>query len=108
MEPLVTTSSQLEYAVRMDQGFVLEGDVLGASADSIRQLAAFAANHSSIEVDCSRLRRMDFVAAGSLFNVLATLQTQGKLVALKQVNAMVAALLRVMGVDQVAQLQLRR
>ena len=108
MEALVTTTAELESAVRMDQGFVLEGDVLGASADSIRQLAAFAANHSSIEVDCSRLRRMDFVAAGSLFNVLATLQTQGKLVTLKQVNAMVAALLRVMGVDQVAQLQLRR
>ena len=108
MEALGETTAELESAVRMDQGIALEGDVLGVSADGIRQLAAFAANHSSIEVDCARLRRMDFVAAGSLFNVLATLQAQGKLVALKQLNAMVAALLRVMGIDQVAQLQLRR
>jgi len=50
---------------------------------------------------------MDFVSAGTLFNILATLQAQGKLVVLHKVNAMVAALLRVMGVDQVAQVTLR-
>ena len=43
----------------------------------------------------------------TLFNVLATLQGQGKLVSLNRVNAMVAALLKVMGVDQVSRLQLQ-
>ena len=54
-----------------------------------------------------RLRRIDFVCAGTLFNILVTLQAQGKLVTLFNVNAMVAALLRVMSVDQVAHVTLR-
>ena len=66
---------------------------------------AFASDHAVVNVDCSRLRRVDFVAAGSLFNVLATLQGQGKNISLNRVNAMVAALLRVMGIDQVCTLQ---
>ena len=105
---LVSTTSELASAVQMDEGFVFEGEVMGANAEPLRQLAAYAAERNHVEVDCARLRRLDFVCAGSLFNVLAQLQGQGKLVVLKNVNAMVAALLRVMGVDQVARLQLRR
>ncbi len=103
----ITATTDIEGASEAPTGFALEGEVLGASAEGIRKLAAFAADQTSVNVDCSRLRRMDFVAAGSLFNVLATLQGQGKLVSLNRVNAMVAALLRVMGIDQVARLQLR-
>ena len=50
---------------------------------------------------------MDFVSAGTLFNVLSTLNGQGKRIALHNVNAMVGALLRVMSVDQVARVTLR-
>lgn len=93
-------------AVEGDE-FCFEGEVTGAAADSIRKLAAFAATRQRIEVDCSRLRRLDFVSAGMLFNILATLKAQGKQVTLRNVNAMVGALLRVMSVDQVAQVTLR-
>ncbi|MPN14473.1 hypothetical protein SDC9_161800 [bioreactor metagenome] len=79
----------------------------GASNETIRKLAAVASQCQVVTVDCGRLRRIDFVGAGTLFNVLATLQTQGKLVILQNVNAMVGALLRVMSVDQVAQVTLR-
>ena len=109
MTELVSTTSELgSVAPEPETGFALEGELLGASAEPVRRLAAFAADRASAEVDCSRLKRIDFVCAGVLFNVLATLQAQGKLVMLNDVNAMVAALLRVMGVDQVAQLQLRQ
>ncbi|MCB1951327.1 MAG: STAS domain-containing protein [Zoogloeaceae bacterium] len=104
---MASTTAELVTAVQMDDGFVLEGDVLGTNADPVRQLAAFAAERSRVDVDCARLRRIDFVSAGAMFNVLAQLQAQGKLIVLKDVNAMVAALLRVMGIDQVARLQLR-
>lgn len=107
MEDIVATTDVEGDTVAQREGFALEGEVLGANADGIRNLAAFAVDHAAIEVDCSRLRRVDFVAAGSLFNVLATLQGQGKLVTLNRVHAMVAALLRVMGIDQVAQLQIQ-
>ncbi|QDF95554.1 sulfate transporter [Azoarcus sp. DD4] len=87
--------------------FRLEGELGGASNEVLRKLAAFAAERRAVVVDCSRLRRIDFVCAGTLFNILATLQAQGKLVELHNVNAMVGALLRVMSVDQVAQVTLR-
>jgi ABC-type transporter Mla MlaB component len=101
------TLTDVEGDASTPNGFAFEGELHGASAEGIRKLAAFAADQAAVEVDCSRLRRVDFVAAGSLFNVLATLQSQGKLVSLNRVNAMVAALLRVMGVDQVARLQIQ-
>ncbi|QID19702.1 STAS domain-containing protein [Nitrogeniibacter mangrovi] len=106
MEAMATTTD-IESTPAAPQGFALEGELLGANAEGIRKLAAYAADHAAVEVDCSRLRRVDFVAAGSLFNVLSTLQGQGKLVSLNRVNAMVAALLRVMGIDQVARLQIQ-
>ena len=85
----------------------LEGELTSANPEVLRRLAARAAQVETLEVDCSRLRRVDFVSAGTLFNILATLQAQGKLVVLHNVNAMVAALLRVMSVDQVARVDLR-
>ncbi len=87
---------------------VLEGELSGANNESIRRLAAVGASRKSVELDCSQLRRMDFVCTGTLFNVLSALQGQGTRVKLHNVNAMVGALLRVMGVDQVAQVNLRR
>ncbi len=103
----LTETSVGQSEARTAGGYSLEGEITGSQAESIRKLAAFAAERQSVEVDCSQLRRIDFVSAGTLFNILATLQAQGKLVVLCKVNAMVAALLRVMGVDQVAQVTLR-
>ncbi len=99
-------------AVAQDAGvagdvFFFEGELGGASNDSMRRFAAFAADRREVTLDCAALRRIDFVCAGMLFNILAVLQAQGKLVRLQNVNAMVAALLRVMSVDQVAQVTLR-
>lgn len=88
-------------------GFVFEGELTGAGNETLKRLAAFASDRRQVRVDCTRLRRIDFVCAGTLFNILVTLQAQGKLVSLVNVNAMVAGLLRVMSVDQVAHVTLR-
>ncbi|BAL26573.1 lipid asymmetry maintenance protein MlaB [Azoarcus sp. KH32C] len=113
-EAQATTSAIVTHEVVMDldapaasKEFVLEGELTSASVEKIRQLAAQAANLQQLEVECAQLRRIDFVSAGTLFNILATLQAQGKQIVLRNVNAMVAALLRVMGVDQVAVVMLR-
>ncbi|MBR0566731.1 STAS domain-containing protein [Azoarcus sp. L1K30] len=100
-------ATALDAAVTDDDAFRFEGELTGASNDAIRKLAARASGQQVVKVDCSRLKRIDFVGAGTLFNVLATLQSQGKLVVMQNVNAMVGALLRVMSVDQVAQVTLR-
>ncbi|THF59342.1 STAS domain-containing protein [Pseudothauera rhizosphaerae] len=103
----LTATSVETVTDKLDTGFSLEGEIIGTQTEGIRKLAAYAAELQNVDVDCAQLRRMDFVSAGTLFNILATLQAQGKLVVLHKVNAMVAALLRVMGVDQVAQVMLR-
>lgn len=100
--------SKLEAAVRPDCNLRFEGEITANSQDQVRKLASFAAERSLVDVDCSRLRRVDFSSAGTIFNILATLRGQGKLVVFRHVNNMVAALLRVMGVDQVAQIVARR
>lgn len=104
MKPVTTP----EPATTPEQdGFALEGELCGASNDALKRFAAYVADRREVTVNCTQLRRLDFVCAGQLFNILATLQAQGKLVGLRNVNAMVAALLRVMSVDQVAHVTLR-
>ncbi|WP_374500035.1 STAS domain-containing protein [Zoogloea sp.] len=88
-------------------GTSLEGEITGANTEPLRRMAAAAEAAGTLAVECGRLRRMDFVSAGTCFNILAALGARGKLVSLHNVNAMVAALLRVMGVDQVAHIHLR-
>ena len=88
-------------------GFQLSGELCGALNEGLKRLASHAAEAQDMKVDCAQLRRIDFVCAGLLFNILATIKAQGKLVTLFNVNAMVAALLRVMSVDQVAHVTLR-
>ena len=87
--------------------FRFDADLVGASNEALRKLAAYGTERREIVVDCARLRRVDFVCAGMLFNILSTLRAQGRIVALQNVNAMVGALLRVMSVDQVAHVTLR-
>ena len=87
--------------------FFFEGDLTGSSNETIRKLDDFSSTRQAVLVDCSHLRRVDFVAAGTLFNALSSLQAHGKNVQLHRVNAMVGALMRVMSIDQVAQVTLR-
>ncbi len=87
--------------------FAFVGELCGAANDTLKRFAAFAGERREVQVNCRALRRIDFVCAGTLFNILATLQAQGKLIGLRDVNAMVAGLLRVMSVDKVAYVTLR-
>nr|WP_211163262.1 STAS domain-containing protein [Aromatoleum diolicum] len=109
-EQLASSTATHEVVLDLDapsHEFTLEGELTSTGVEKIRKLAAHASGLQKVDVDCGQLRRIDFVSAGTLFNILATLQAQGKQVVLRNVNAMVAALLRVMGVDQVAQVILR-
>jgi len=90
-----------------EEEFFFDGELTGSSSETIRKLDEFASNRQVVAVDCGQLRRIDFVAAGTLFNALASLQAHGKAVQLHRVNAMVGALMRVMSIDQVAQVMLR-
>jgi anti-anti-sigma regulatory factor len=96
-----------EAPERGEEEFCFDGDLSGSSSEAIRKLEEFASTRQTVVVDCSHLRRIDFVAAGTLFNSLASFQAHGKSVQLQKVNAMIGALMRVMSIDQVAVVILR-
>lgn len=105
-DPLPMRHDDVPAPVR--EGFVLEGVIGGAQPEVLRHLAVYASERDSVHIDASRLKRLEFVSSGSLFNQLAQLQTQGKLAVIHEPNEMVAALMRVMGIDQVAQIEPRK
>ncbi|MBS1208366.1 MAG: sulfate transporter [Proteobacteria bacterium] len=87
------------------EGFALDGVLAGAQPEILRKLAVYGSDRDAIDVDASQLKRLEFVSAGSLFNQFAQFQAQGKLTVIRHPNEMVAALMRVMGIDQVAQIE---
>ncbi|GAB4061559.1 STAS domain-containing protein [Uliginosibacterium sediminicola] len=98
LPPVAAVSDQPER-------FAMNGDVTGNQPEVLRQLAVYASQRSRVEIDASGLKRIEFVSAGALFNQLAQLQNQGKLSLIYRPNALVAALMRVMGIDQVATIE---
>lgn len=88
--------------------FVFEGVIAGSQPEEFRKLAAYASQRQLVDIDANKLRRMEFVAAGSLFNLVAQFQAQGKLAVIHGPNALVEALLKVMGIDQIAQIERRK
>lgn len=105
VEPLPEdTAPDAGVAVRSAGHLAFDGEIAGGGSAVFGRIVELAEERNDIVVDCSRLRRMDFVSAGTLFNVLSTLRAKGRNVTLRGVNAMVLALLHVMGVGQVAKI----
>lgn len=88
--------------------FAVRGDLAGRAQDALGALRSFAADRAEVVVDCRRLRRLDFVAAGELLNEVVALRTGGKYMVFRDLNHLVAALLAVMGIPDLAEIRLRR
>jgi len=86
----------------------LAGDLLGKAEPELTRLTNFAAEHRRIVVDCSKLRRVDFTAAGVLLNWAVGAQSMSKAIEFRDVSNLVAALLVVMGLHEVAQIERRK
>jgi ABC-type transporter Mla MlaB component len=71
-------------------------------------IRAHASDRSEVVVQCRRLLRIDFGAAGELLNEIVALKSAGKYLRFKDVNQLVAALLAVMGIPDLADVRLRR
>jgi len=91
------------------EGMVRAPREISGRADAFfRKVIDAARDRVSVQVDCAELKRMDFISAGTLLNIATQLKSDGKQLELRQVNALVAALLEVMGVTGFASLTLRR
>jgi ABC-type transporter Mla MlaB component len=92
--------------------FLLPGVVEGDGAALLAAIAAYAAQHGALVLDCSRLTRIDYPAAMALGASLRELARNAdadagadpRSIELRDLNHLVAALLRLLGVGEHARL----
>jgi anti-anti-sigma regulatory factor len=82
--------------------YYVEGEVAGANDAVFDDLAAYAEAANPIVIDMSRTRRVDFVNAGRLLNVLEKAKTGDRSIVIRGVGEMIAALLSVMRITKIA------
>jgi anti-anti-sigma regulatory factor len=80
--------------------FLLPTAIRGDSAALLAAIAGHAAQHPVLVLDGSRLARIDYAAANVLAAHLRSLAQDGREVVLRDLNHLVAALLRLLGVGE--------
>ena len=88
--------------------FPLAGEMYSAGSDAFRQLVDFSTGRENVLIDCSALKRMDFVSAGLFLNTLTNLQITGCSVTIRNPNQLIFALFGVLGINQVAHVERRK
>jgi ABC-type transporter Mla MlaB component len=80
------------------------GEMTGVKDLQLQALQRFAAHRQYVNINMARLRRIDFVCAGNLANIIAALKAGGKIVRILHANSLVTTLLRLLKVDENATL----
>jgi len=80
------------------------GEMTGVKDPQLQALQRFAAHRQYVNINMARLRRVDFVCAGNLANIIAALKAGGKTVRILHANSLVTTLLRLLKVDENATL----
>jgi ABC-type transporter Mla MlaB component len=99
----VATASR-QYASASSDRFMLPAVIEGDTAPLFEAIDAYAAAYDTLVFDCSRLARIDFAAAASWQGRLATLAAGGKKVECRDINHLVAALLRLLAFGDIARI----
>lgn len=92
----------------MDSEKYLMPPVVDSRGNVIAAINEFTATHDPAIIDCARLTRVDFSAAGQLLSNLAPLAGKGRTIELQNVNHLVAALFQVMGLRDIVRIQPRK
>lgn len=103
----VTTAETGSVNVAADC-FTMPAVIEGKTDQLIGAITAFASEHNPAVLDCSRLNRVDFSAAGQLLISLAPLSGNGKTIELHHVNHLVTALFDVMGIKDIVRILPRK
>ena len=88
-------------------GVELSGQIHGDAAALLEALNERRQGQSVLVLDCSRLMRIDFTAAGNLLNWVIEQKSQGVTVQFSQVHRLVAALFDALGLSEQARVVLR-
>ncbi|MET3131828.1 ABC-type transporter Mla MlaB component [Oxalobacteraceae bacterium GrIS 1.11] len=93
-----------QYASASSDRFMLPAMIEGDSGILLNAIKAYGEKENVIVFDCSRLLRIDFHAAGLLLNRLQNLHQEGKRIEFRDVNHLVAALLRLLAFSDLAKI----
>jgi anti-anti-sigma regulatory factor len=80
----------------------------GRTEELLTKIQTHANSHSPAIMDCSRLVRVDFSAAGELLNGLAQLASNGNAIEFHSVNHLVTALFKVVGIQEIVRVVPRK
>ena len=94
--------------IESDDGLHWRGLIRGNGEPQFGRLLTAAKTEKRLAVDCTYLKRVEFATATSLLSQLTKLRQGGVTVEFRNVNTLVAALFTLLGVDMVADVQLRR
>lgn len=84
--------------------FMMPQVISGSLEKLLADIREYAAEYNPVLIDCTRLTRVEFSAAGQLMSGLAPLATNGKVIELQGVNHLVAALFQVIGLNNIAKI----
>jgi anti-anti-sigma regulatory factor len=87
-----------------DDAFHVVGEVAGASEQLFADIAAYAAGANPVTLDFGAAKRIDFVNAGKLLNVLEKQKAAGKDLVVRGAGEMIIALFAVMGITKIARI----
>jgi hypothetical protein len=101
--PVKVATSARADAPQAGERFMLPPQVAGENTALLAAIDAYAAGAAVVVIVCARLARFDYAAALALLNRLRPLAA-GKKIELRDVNHLVAALLKLLGFGEVARL----
>lgn len=98
---ITTSAEEVGTVDTLSNSFMMPVTIDGKTEQLISSISKFAADHNPALLDCKRLTRVDFTAAGQLLSTLAPLCGGGKTVEMHNVNYLIYALFNVMGLKEV-------
>lgn len=99
---------EMSIAKLASDQFIMPPVVEGRADQLVLAIAAFAASHKPAILDCSRLIRVDFGAAGQLLTGLAPFTARGAMIELHNVNHLVIALFHAIGLQDIVRILPRK
>jgi anti-anti-sigma regulatory factor len=84
--------------------FALSGVIDASAQPQLEALQEFASGRSDVEIDMSAVTRVDFATVGMFMNCLIEIGQGGRRVLIRDALEPVNALMRIMGIDQLATL----
>jgi anti-anti-sigma regulatory factor len=91
------------------EGLQLSGSLVSQNGAALEEIREYIKKGGDpIVLDFSRVDRLDFESAGQILNIAMAILQDGKTLAIRQCNELVLAMLRIMGIAEMAQVERRK